>query len=74
MEKMTLVATTVLAMTDLGPVSSDDFMICVWPDGTWCWLEEAHEYTHKSDDYQRMFFYEHPPALKEMTTCLPVQL
>lgn len=26
--------------------------ICRWPDGTWCYREELHEYTHKSDDYE----------------------
>ena len=26
--------------------------ICLWPDGTWCWLHELHEYGHMSDDYE----------------------
>lgn len=26
--------------------------ICVWPDGTWCALEELHEYDWMSDDYE----------------------
>ena len=25
--------------------------IIVWPDGTWCFRYELHEYTHMSDDY-----------------------
>jgi len=28
-----------------------DMEICVWADGTWCWLDEVNEMTHMSDDY-----------------------
>ena len=26
--------------------------INVWPDGTWCYIEDIEEYAWKSDDYQ----------------------
>lgn len=29
--------------------------ICVWSDGTWCFREEVHSYTHMSDDYHVLF-------------------
>ena len=25
--------------------------ICVWPDGTWCNINNVEEYAHMSDDY-----------------------
>lgn len=25
--------------------------ICVWPDGTWCFLEDIEDYTWMSDDF-----------------------
>lgn len=25
--------------------------VFVWPCGTWCFREDAHEFTHKSDDF-----------------------
>lgn len=35
--------------------------ICVWPDGTWCFIEELHEYNWKSDDFFETRFPEHLP-------------
>lgn len=32
------------------PPSSLD--VILWPCGTWCYRDEIHEYTHKSDDYE----------------------
>lgn len=26
--------------------------IALWPCGTWCYGDEVHEFTHKSDDYE----------------------
>ena len=26
--------------------------ICIWPDGSWCELDDLEEYPWKSDDYQ----------------------
>ena len=28
--------------------------IIVWPDGTWCYLEDVHDFSWKSDDFQRV--------------------
>lgn len=25
--------------------------LILWPDGTWCFKSELHEYSHMSDDY-----------------------
>jgi hypothetical protein len=30
----------------------DKEKVCVWPDGTWCFLYELAEYNHMSDDYE----------------------
>lgn len=30
-----------------------NWIICEWPDGTWCDVGELGEYAHMSDDYQR---------------------
>lgn len=35
-------------------MSAADYI--VWPCGTWCWGDELDEFTHKSDDYQRLAF------------------
>jgi hypothetical protein len=32
--------------------------LCVWPDGTWCYIEAVDCYTWKSDDYARVTFDE----------------
>lgn len=29
-------------------------VICVWPDGEWCYVEDLWEMSHKSDDYKRI--------------------
>ena len=29
-----------------------DSDICLWPDGTWCYNSEVHEFTTMSDDYE----------------------
>ena len=26
--------------------------LCVWPDGTWCLVEDLGEYGHMNDDYE----------------------
>ena len=31
-----------------------DRTIYIWPDNTWCFLYEAHEYSWKSDDYREV--------------------
>lgn len=28
--------------------------VIIWPCGTWCYREELHEFTHKSDDYEQI--------------------
>ena len=28
--------------------------LIIWPDDTQCFAYELHEYTHKSDDYERV--------------------
>lgn len=30
--------------------------VFLWPDGSWCHREEVGEYSHKSDDYQILYF------------------
>lgn len=30
---------------------TDKKAICVWPCKTWCYAEDKHEYSYKSDDY-----------------------
>lgn len=30
--------------------------VFLWPDGNWCHREEVGEYSHKSDDYQILYF------------------
>jgi hypothetical protein len=37
--------------------------VCIWPDGTWCWLSEIDEYNWKSDDYTLSHYY---PDLEEL--------
>jgi hypothetical protein len=29
-------------------------VICVWPDGSWCDLEDLDDYRWMSDDFQRI--------------------
>jgi hypothetical protein len=31
-------------------------LICIWPDGTWCYKYELHEMTHMGDDYETKEF------------------
>ena len=26
--------------------------LIIWPDGSWCYVEELHEFSHKSDDWR----------------------
>lgn len=33
-------------------------LLCVWPCGTTCEMDELHEYTHKSDDYEIVYLTE----------------
>ena len=33
--------------------------IIVWPDGTWCYVEEIDDMNHMSDDYQVIPFGSH---------------
>ena len=28
--------------------------VILWPCGTWCYREELHAFTHKSDDYEQI--------------------
>ena len=28
--------------------------ICIWPDGTWCYLHESEQMSHMSDDFLRV--------------------
>ena len=30
--------------------------VFLWPDGGWCHREEVDDYSHKSDDYQILYF------------------
>ena len=32
--------------------AEEEWLIAEWPDGTWCDLDQLHEMTHMSDDYQ----------------------
>jgi len=34
-----------------GTQKSTTQSIVYWPDGTWCGLDEVHNYTHMSDDF-----------------------
>ena len=29
-----------------------DDAVHLWPDGTWCYHSELHEYAHMSDDFE----------------------
>ena len=31
---------------------TDKIKVCIWPDGTWCFLSELDDYGWKSDDYE----------------------
>lgn len=33
-------------------------MIHLWPDGTWCFMDELREMTHMSDDYRTIPYSE----------------
>ena len=30
--------------------------VFLWPDGVWCHREEVDDYSHKSEDYQILYF------------------
>lgn len=30
----------------------DKIKVCIWPDGTWCLLDEVEEFRWMSDDYK----------------------
>lgn len=38
--------------------NDSDELICEWPDGTWCYMDERHEMTHMSDDYEVVVYNE----------------
>jgi hypothetical protein len=42
---------------NIKPASPDD--IIRWPDGSWCYRHELHEYTWMGDDYE-VLTPEHP--------------
>lgn len=42
--------------------SPDD--ICLWPCGTWCHAHELPEYSHMSDDYQRVSIHDANPLFE----------
>ena len=33
--------------------------VCIWSDGTWCYLSELHEMGHMSDDFYIIRFEDH---------------
>ena len=35
-------------------VPANPDVICIWPDGTWCYTFELADFSHKSDDYTRV--------------------
>lgn len=39
---------------DAETLAPEDWFIAQWPDGTWCDWDERHEYTHMSDDYEKL--------------------
>jgi hypothetical protein len=41
---------------NIKPRSESPEDIILWPDGTKCFAYERHEYTHMSDDYERIEF------------------
>lgn len=28
--------------------------ICIWSDGMWCHADQVEQYTHRSDDYEKV--------------------
>ena len=36
--------------------AKDELAVYEWPDGTWCWKDELHEYGWKSDDYTLVWY------------------
>ncbi len=34
--------------------SENRVSVYVWPDGTWCLVEDIEQYAHKSDDYAKI--------------------
>lgn len=43
--------------TAIRPIDGSD--VVRWPDGTWCYAEDLHEYSWMSDDYE-VLTPEHP--------------
>ena len=35
-------------------VPANPDVICIWPDGVWCYTFELSDFNHKSDDYTRV--------------------
>lgn len=44
-------------------VSEQNWIIAKWPDDFWCNWEERFEYTHRSDDYEKLRVITYIPAI-----------
>lgn len=48
-------------------ISGED--IFVWADGSWCYRYEIHEYGHKSDDYEVLWYNTKEHLIFSMANC-----